>query len=458
MSQLRGTLTPAELAEEVGAGAIDTVVAVFTDLYGRCLGKRFDAGFFLDHVAAAGAHACNYLFTVDVGMEPVPGYAFASWEQGYGDVHFVPDLATLRRASWLERSALVVCDVVDHDGSPLPIAPRSILRRQVESARAAGFEPMMASELEFYLFRTSFAEAAARGYAGLPRAGWYSEDYHTLQASRVEDVVGAIRRHLRDSAVPVENSKGEWGLGQHELNVRYADALTMADRHVVYKQCAKEVAEARGASLTFMAKPHQEQAGSSCPVHVSLWRGGANAFDGDDPVGPVRCSPVFRWFLGGWMAHARELLVLSAPNVNSYKRYQSGSWAPTRVAWSYDNRTVGFRVVGARESLRIECRIPGADCNPYLAFAAALAAGLDGIARRIEPPPAFAGDAYRAADLPEVPRTLRDATELFSSSAFARQVFGDGVVEHYAHFFRAEQAAYERAVTDWERRRYFEQI
>lgn len=451
-------LTPAELAEHASAGEIDTVIAVFTDLYGRSLGKRFDVGFFLDHVAAEGAHACNYLFTVDVAMEPVQGYSFASWEQGYGDVHVVPDLATLRRASWLERSALVLCDVVGEDGAPLPIAPRSLLRRQVERARAAGFEALAASELEFFLFRTTYAEAAARGYADLPRAGWYSEDYHTLQATRVEDVVGAIRRHLRDSGVPVENSKGEWGLGQHELNVRYTDALTMADRHVVYKQCAKEVAEARGASLTFMAKPHQDQAGSSCHVHVSLWRGDTNAFAGDEAVGPVRGSPSFRWFLGGWMARTPELMVLSAPNVNSYKRYQSGSWAPTRIAWSYDNRTVGFRVVGAGQSLRIECRIPGADCNPYLGFAAALAAGLDGIARRTEPPAAFDGDAYRAADLPVVPRTLAEAAQLFEASAFARDAFGDEVVEHYAHFFRTEQAAYDRAVTDWERRRYFEQI
>src|SRR5581483_2960148 len=258
--------------------------------------------------------------------------------------------------------------------------------------------------------------------------------------------------------VPVESTKGEWGLGQHELNVRYADALEMADRHCLLKQCVKEVADQLGMSVTFMAKLAHDRAGSSCHVHLSLWRDGQNAFAGDGDLGGIRCSDAFRWFLGGWIAHVPELMVLYAPTVNSYKRYQAASWAPTRLAWSHDNRTAGFRIVGSGASLRIECRLPGADANPYLAFAAALASGLDGIARRTEPPPMFSGDAYAARDIARVPATLREATDLFAGSEFARAALGADVVEHYAHFFRSEQAAYDAAVTDWERRRYFERI
>jgi glutamine synthetase len=274
----------------------------------------------------------------------------------------------------------------------------------------------------------------------------------------VEGFVAAARRHLRDSGVPVESSKGEWGLGQHELNVRYAGALEMADRHVVYKQCLKEIADRMGLSVTFMAKYEADGAGSSCHVHVSLWKDGKNAFAGTKKLDRIASSDVFRWFLGGWICRAPEMMVLYAPTVNSYKRYQSGSWAPTRLAWSYDNRTAGFRVVGHDQSLRIECRIPGADCNPYLVFAAALASGLDGVARKTEPPPMFAGDAYKSDDVPHVPATLRDATALFAGSAVAREALGDEVVDHYTHFFRTEQAAYDKAVTDWERKRYFERI
>jgi glutamine synthetase len=308
------------------------------------------------------------------------------------------------------------------------------------------------------LYRDSYRDAAAKNWHGLEAAGWYLEDYHALQGTREEPFTASVRRHLRDSGVPVENSKGEWGLGQHELNVRYADVLEMADRHCVYKQCLKEVADALGMSVTFMAKIAADQAGSSCHIHMSLARDGRNAFAGERELGPVRCSDEFRHFLGGWIAHAGELMPCYAPTVNSYKRYQAGSWAPTRLAWSYDNRTAGFRVVGAGESLRIECRIPGADANPYLAFAALLASGLDGIARKTEPPSMFTGNVYEATELPEVPRTLRDAVERFQSSSFARQSFGDDVVDHFAHFFANEQAAYDTAVTDWERRRYFERI
>ncbi|MEM7201110.1 MAG: glutamine synthetase family protein [Planctomycetota bacterium] len=459
MATVDGMLTVSQLEELVSAGDVDTVLVVFTDLYGRFMGKRFDAAFFLESAVESGAHACDYLFTVDMGMEPVPGYRFANWERGYGDVHLVPDLATLRRASWLDRTALVVCDVVDERShEPVALAPRSLLRRQLEAATAAGFVAMAGSELEYYVFEESYRDAAAKGHAGLRSVGWYLEDYHMLQGAREERLNAEVRRHLRRSGVPVETSKGEWGVGQHELNVRYAEALEMADRHCVYKQCMKEVADQLGMSVTFMAKLAEDQAGSSCHVHLSLWRDGQNAFAGDDALGPVQCSDVFRWFLGGWIARVPELMVCYAPNVNSYKRYQAGSWAPTKMAWSYDNRTAGFRVVGRGPSLRIECRIPGADCNPYLAFAAAIASGLDGIEQRTEPPAMFEGDVYVAADLPGVPATLREATERFASSDFAARTFGQEVVEHYAHFFRTEKEAYQRAVTDWERRRYFEQI
>jgi glutamine synthetase len=279
-----------------------------------------------------------------------------------------------------------------------------------------------------------------------------------LQGTRTEGFHAAARRHLKLSGVPVENSKGEWGRGQHELNVRYAEALDMADRHVVFKQCLKEIAEATGMSVTFMAKFAADGAGSSCHIHFSLWREGKNAFPGNQSIGPVKGSEPFKYFLGGWIAHVPDVMVFYAPTVNSYKRYVDASWAPTRLAWSFDNRTAGFRVVGAGAGLRIECRIPGADCNPYLALAASLASGLDGIANKIEPPECFVGDIYQAKNLPRVPYTLGDAVKLFEKSEFVKRAFGSEVVEHYAHFYRTEAASYDKAVTDWERRRYFERI
>jgi glutamine synthetase len=448
-----------QLRELVTQGQIETVIVAFTDHYGRLVGKRYDAEMFIEDTASQGAHGCNYLLTTDMEMEPVAGYRFANWELGYGDFHLAPDLNTLRTASWLNRTALVLCDVKDEKtGNYITVAPRSILRRQIEAAHALGFTSFAASELEYYLLRNSYRQAAEQGYRDLEPAGWYLEDYHILQGTRTESYTAAVRHHLKHSGVPVENSKGEWGLGQHELNVRYAEALEMADRHVVYKQCLKEVAEALGWSVTFMAKFAADRAGSSCHIHFSLWRDGRNAFAGDHAFGPVTCSDAFRYFLGGWIAHVPEVMVFYAPTVNSYKRFVDASWAPTRLAWSYDNRTAGFRVVGHQQSLRIECRIPGADCNPYLAFAAALASGLDGINNKIEPPECFIGDIYAAKHLPRVPSTLAEATENFSSSEFAKRAFGEEAVEHYTHFFRTEQAAFNTAVTDWERKRYFERI
>ena len=459
MTPIRGMLTVEELAGKVQSDEIDTVLAVFTDHYGRFMGKRFDAEFFVADITGQGTHACNYLLTVDMEMEPVPGYTFANWERGYGDFHLVPDLATLRVASWLDRTALVICDVEnEREHKLVEQAPRSILRKQIERAAALGYTALAATELEYYIYTDSYREAHQKGYAGLTPAGWYIEDYHALQGSREEFFNAAVRRHLKASGIPVENSKGEWGLGQHELNVRYADALTMADRHVIYKQCLKEVADSLGISVTFMAKIDEKQAGSSSLIHLSLWKEGQPAFAGDQSIGPVLGSDEFRWFLGGWIAHVPELMPFYAPTINSYKRYQAGSWAPTRLAWSHDNRTAGFRVVGSGNSLRIENRIPGADVNPYLALAAALASGLDGIEKRTEPPPIFDGDIYSAQHLPRVPHNLRDATDNLEQSAFAVETFGAEVIEHYVKTFRVEQAAFDNAVTDWERKRYFERI
>jgi glutamine synthetase len=451
-------LTLDQLRHLVEGGHIETVIVGFTDHYGRLLGKRHDVEMFLDETAAHGTHGCNYLLTTDMEMDPVPGYRFANWQQGYGDFHLVPDLTTLVVATWLEKTALVLCDVKNESGGYVNVAPRSLLRRQTEATRELGFTSCAASELEYYLFQHSYRQAADLDYHGLQPAGWYLEDYHILQGTRTEPFTAAVRRHLKASGVPVETSKGEWGLGQHEVNVRYAEALQMADRHVVYKQCFKEVAEQMGQSVTFMAKFAADRAGSSCHTHVSLWRDGQNAFMGEADLGPVKCSEWFRWFLGGWVAHVPDVTVFYAPTVNSYKRFVDASWAPTRLAWSYDNRTAAFRVVGRGPSLRIECRIPGADCNPYLAFAAALASGLDGIRNRIEPPECFTGDMYAARHLPRLPATLQEATDRFAASEFAARAFGQDVVDHYTHFFTTEQAAFHRAVTDWERRRYFERI
>ncbi|HEY6821721.1 MAG TPA: glutamine synthetase family protein [Burkholderiales bacterium] len=451
MTEPKGRLTLDSLRHLVQIGEIETVVVGFTDHYGRLLGKRFDAEMFVDEIAEGSAHACDYLLTVDMEMDPVPGYKFANWELGYGDFQLAPDLDTLRVASWLDKSALVLSDVRSEKTHDLvPVAPRSILRRQLDLLQKLGYQSFAATELEHYLFRTSYRDAARQGFRDLEPAGWYLEDYHILQGTRTESFHAAARRHLKRSGVPVETSKGEWGNGQHELNVRYAPALEMADRHVVFKQCLKELADAAGLSVTFMAKFAAGQAGSSCHIHFSLWRDGKNVLAKD--------GEIFRWFLGGWMAHVPDVMPFYAPTINSYKRFVDASWAPTRIAWSYDNRTAGFRVVGDGPSLRIECRIPGADCNPYLAFAAALASGIDGIQNRTEPPPCFTGDVYGAHQLAHVPRTLSEATELFSRSEFTRRAFGADVVEHYAHFFRTETAAFNKAVTDWERGRYFERI
>jgi len=457
-----GLVTLEELGSLAERGEVDTVLVVFPDLYGRFMGKRVPASFFLDSVARSGMHACNYLVTVDMEMEVVPGYDVASWQRGYGDFHCVPDLATLRRLSWLDRSAQVICDLEteghgDERGRPLAVAPRSILRRQLARAAESGYRVLGASELEYYLFKETYESARGKGFDRLEPFGWYLEDYHMLQGTKAEGYHGALRRHLEASGIPVESSKGEWGPGQHELNIRYCEALEMADRHSIYKQAAKEIALAQDLAVTFMAKWRADLAGSSMHLHLSLWDGDERPlFPGEGALGPLAASDTLRWFLGGWITHARALAPFYAPYPTSYKRFVFQSWAPTNLAWSVDNRTAGFRLLGDGPALRIECRIPGADANPYLAFAASIAAGLDGIANRIEPPPVFGGDAYVAADVPRVPASLREAVAEMEASTMLRHAFGEDVIAHYAHFFRTEQERFDRVVTSWERERYFE--
>jgi len=452
MMDVIGKLNQDDLRKAVENGDVETIIFGFVDHYGRLLGKRFDAEFFIKSVMQEGTHCCDYLLTTDMEMEPVQGFESANWELGYGDFHLHPDLGTIRVASWLDKTAIIFGDLEEE------IVPRTILKRQLKFAYEMDFKSMGASELEHYLFLNTYQEVADQKFDKLAQASEYLEDYHILQGTRRESYTGLARKHLKLSGIPVETSKGEWGRGQHEINVRYAEVLEMADRHVVFKQCLKELADSMNLSVTFMAKVHADQAGSSCHIHLSLWKGDKNAFPGDQKFGPVTCSDTFKYFLGGWIKHVPDVMPFYAPTVNSYKRYRDGSWAPTRLAWSYDNRTAGFRVVGKGESLRIECRIPGADCNPYLAFAASLASGLDGIKNKIEPPEIFEGDIYAAGDLPRVPYTLKESNDQFKKSEFAKKAFGEKVVRHYGHHFDMEMKAYEQAVTDWERKRYFERI
>ncbi|GAB4381719.1 MAG: glutamine synthetase family protein [Elainellaceae cyanobacterium] len=457
--KIRGMLDLETLSQLIEGEQIETILTVFPDLYGRLIGKRITGDFFLNDVVGHSVHACDYLLACDMEMDPVPGYAFTSWASGYGDFRLVPDLSTLRVASWLDKTAIVLCDVYNEEVDELvDVAPRSILRKQIDAAQALGYQVKGASELELYVFADSYEEARRKHYHDLQPIGNYIEDYHIFQGTKEEFVIGAIRKHLDRSGIPVEFSKGEWGPGQQEINLRYCDFLEMSDRHVLYKQAAKEIAWQNDVAVTFMAKWDERYAGSSMHLHASLWdiAGEVPLFPGDEPFGPVQSSPLFRWFLGGWMAHIRELFAFYAPYPTSYKRYVAGSFAPTGIAWSYDNRTAGFRVLGHGSSLRLECRAPGADANPYLAFAATLAAGLDGIQNQIEPPAMFEGDVYEARDLPQVPASLNEAIDELDHSAWARDALGHDVVEHYLHFFRTEQRKFDEVVTSWERARYFE--
>lgn len=452
-----GNLDLATLGREVEAGNIDTVLVCMVDMQGRLVGKRFQAEHFAES-AHAETHGCDYLLANDIDMEPVPGYEAANWEKGYGDFVFKPDLATLRRLPWLDGTALVLCDIIDHHShQDVPHSPRAILRRQIARLEEMGMSAFTASELEFYLFDESFRSAHEKGYRALTTAGHYIQDYHILQTTKEEEVMRAIRTGLQGAGIPVENSKGEWGPGQEEINVLYTDALEMADRHAILKNAIKEIAHLAGKSVTFMAKWDYELAGSSCHIHQSLWDRAGNTPLFRDESDELGMSAPMRHYMAGLLHHAREITWFLAPYVNSYKRFQVGTFAPTRAIWSRDNRTAGFRLCGENtRAVRVECRIGGADLNPYLAFAAMIAAGLSGIEQKLELEPGFVGDAYHGKRLREVPKTLREATELMRKSKMLKAAFGEDVIAHYVHTAEWEQFEYDRRVTDWEIRRGFE--
>lgn len=446
-----------DLKIDVAAGRIDTVIAAQIDMQGRLMGKRFQAEYFVDS-AWKETHSCNYLQATDIEMETISGYKATSWEQGYGDYIMKPDLATLRKLPWLEGTALVLCDVLDHHThEEVPHSPRAILKKQMRALEDLGFAAFMATELEFFLFDQTFDHARETGYRNLRLSSAYNEDYHIFQTTKEEEVMRAIRTGLQGAGVPVENSKGEASAGQAEVNVRYAEALTMADRHVIIKNACKEIAWAKGKAVTFLAKWNDKAAGSSSHIHQSLWSTDGKVplfFDKDADHG---ISETMRHYIAGLLAYAEEYTYFLAPYINSYKRFVAGTFAPTKIVWSMDNRTAGFRLCGdGTKGIRIECRIGGSDLNPYLAMAALLAAGIEGIKNKMELEPAFVGDAYGGKGVREIPRTLRDATEKLRASAMLRQAFGEDVIDHYVRAAEWEQEEYDRRVTDWEVARGFE--
>ena len=455
----QGKIDVKTLEELTDAGEIDTVLCMFTDLQGRFMGKRVLPHFFLEEVLGEeGLHACLYLLAIDMEMEPLPGYKYASWETGYGDFKMVPDLSTLRLVPWIDKTALVICDVHDEEtNEPVEVAPRQILKRQVERAATEGYQVKTGSELEFYMFKDSFDEAAQKRYHGLQPSSNYIMDYHMLQTTKDEWLIRKMRNDLAGAGIPIEFSKGEFGRGQQEINFTYRDALQTADNHAIFKHGAKEIAALGGAAVTFMSKYTMAEAGSSCHLHSSVWNAEGNEslmWDDDDPH---HMTETFRDYLGGLMATARGMAWMFAPFVNSYKRYQLGSWAPTAIVWSHDNRTCGFRIVGEHKGNRVESRLPGADMNPYLGMAATIAGGLHGIKNKIEAPEMFVGNAYEAKDVPRVPSSLHEAIAEMEKSEVAREAFGDFVFEHLLNTARQEQIIFDnQTVTDWELERYFE--
>ncbi len=453
---MAGKLTFEELKPAVTDGDIDTVLVVQVDMQSRLMGKRFQAENFVES-AWEETHGCNYLLATDMEMNTVEGYKATSWAAGYGDYVMKPDLATLRRIPWLAGTALVICDVLDHHTrEEVPHSPRAVLKKQIARLEAKRTRAMMATELEFFLFRETYGEAQAKRYGGLTPISGYNEDYHIFQTTKEEDVMRAIRTGLQGAGIPVESSKGEADAGQEEINVRYTDALTMADRHVIIKNGCKEIAWSKGRAISFMAKWSDKAAGSSCHIHQSLaGPDGHPLFH--DPAAEHGMSATMRHYLAGLLHHSSAITLFLAPYINSYKRFTEGLFAPTKAVWSLDNRTAGYRICAAgAKAVRIECRIGGADLNPYLAMAGLIAAGLDGIEneRTLEPP--FVGDAYGGADIPKIPSTLRDATAALDGSAMLRAAFGDDVVDHYVHAARWEQREYDRRVTDWDLARGFE--
>ncbi len=449
-----GLISVPRLRELVDRGAVDTVLVAITDLQGRLQGKRCAARYFVNEVLQHATEACDYLLAVDVEMNTVGGYTTSSWASGYGDFVLRPDPATLRLLPWQEGTALVLADVELVEGGPVTVSPRQVLRRQLDRLDALGLTAFVGTELEFLLFDDTYEHAWDAGYRGLTPANRYNVDYSLLGTGRVEPLLRAIRNGMAGAGLYVESAKGECNPGQHEIAFRYADALSTCDNHGIYKTGAKEIAAAHGKSLTFMAK-FNEREGNSCHIHLSL-----RAADGEPVLagaGPGGFSPLMAHFLAGQLACLRELTYFFAPNINSYKRFQPGSFAPTAVAWGVDNRTCALRVVGHGESLRLENRVPGGDVNQYLAVAAMIAAGLHGVERELPLEPAFTGNAYDS-DRPRVPATLREAADLLAGSDVAREALGADVVEHYRNTARVELAAYDAAVTDWERVRGFERL
>ena len=460
---MAGLLSRDELEALIRSGEIDTVLMVFPDLQGRLVGKRTTGRFFLQSVADAGTENCDYLIACDMDNNPVSGYRFTSYEQGYGDMLARADWNTVRLIPWVENTAMIMCDLLNvNTGELIEVAPRSILQRQVDEAAAMGLLPMVASEIEFYLFHDTYDEAHDKGYRGLrPHSPWL-EDYHSLQTTKDEYILGQIRRGLEAAGVPVEFSKGEAGKGQHEINLDYTTAVEMADRNSVYKTAAKEIAHLNGRSVTFMAKYDFSDTGSSCHIHSSMWSldGTQALFDGhaDGHHGQHGMSEMFQHYLAGLIATAREFSLLWAPTINSYKRFQLGSWAPTGIGWGVDNRTLGFRKVGHGKGTRVECRIPGADANSYFAFAGQIAGGLYGIRHKLPLGEPYVGNGYEAADIDRIPWNLPDAIALWEQSSIARECFGDEVHHHILTMAKAEWQAFNQTVTDWELRRYWERI
>lgn len=446
-------LRPEELRLLVASGEIDTVVLAFPDMQGRLQGKRFAASFFVDEVLEHGTEGCNYLLAVDTDMNTVDGFAMSSWANGYGDFAMHPDLATLRRVPWHEGTAMVLADLAWEDGSPVVAAPRQILRRQLERLAAHGLTAHVGTELEFIVFKDTYEQAWDRNYRDLTPANQYNIDYSVLGTGRIEPLLRRIRNEMAAAGLTVESAKGECNPGQHEIVFRYDEALVTCDQHAVYKTGSKEIAAQEGVALTFMAK-FNEREGNSCHIHLSLRDAdGQSVMAGDDGT----MSPVMRHFLAGQLAALRDFSLLYAPNINSYKRFQPGSFAPTAVAWGHDNRTCALRVVGHGRSMRFENRLPGGDVNPYLAVAGLVAAGLHGIEHALELPDACEGNAYTAG-YDQVPTTLREAAALWEASDVAREAFGDEIVAHYRNMARVELEAFDAAVTDWELRRSFERL
>lgn len=443
------------LQQRIAAQNIDTVIVCMPDMQGRLVGKRESAEFFLSTLQS-GTHVCDYLFTVDMEGTPIPGFAAASWDKGYGDYVLRPDFSTWQQVPWLLSSAIVIGDCLDHELRPVGIAPRTVLQSQIEAARQRGYAFKFASELEFYLFEDSFDECLAKGFQNLRPSSPYSQDYNLLRTTRAEPVLQELREALAAMGIMVESTKGEWGAGQHEISLRYAEPLANADQHVLYKHAMKEIVAQHGRSVTFMAKPFTDVAGSSCHVHASLWSADGATGRSADPDAADGLTAEFRHFIAGILAHARECTLFFAPTINSYKRFQAGSFAPTRIGWGRDNRTGGCRLVGEGDSTRIELRVPGADANPYLAYAAMIAAGLEGIEQKLPLPEEAQGNAYANSTLAEVPKAMPEAVDLFDRSRMMREALGDEVVDHYVHAARWELSQYEAQVTGWERRRLFE--